>query len=586
MRAQPKNQASLANPNPISPVKKGFYSFLINLAALFLGVLLFAAAFPNLLFDSGLPFLAWFAYIPVFWVIRRSNIAACFFWGAIYGYAAYGLFNYWLTVFHPLAGLIVNIVYFVYLAFLFPLLKLAIILYPRRGYILQWLLWISFEFLKTQGFLGYSYGIIGYSQWTILPIIQIASVTGVWGVSALVVFPSVALAAALPISREQFEKMNHRATQSYTEEITKIHQNSVLLRGKIFILLGELRVFFRKNRIAACIWGAALIATLIYGFVSPVNYENAQKAKVALIQHNTDPWRGGIEEYRSNYVVLKRLSNEAIKENPDLDLVVWSETAFVPRIYWAANYRDDPDSWILIKELLAYLATQDIPFLIGNDDGRMDPALNPQWDHRVDYNAAMLYDRGELMQFYRKLHLVPFTEHFPYRKQLPWVYEALINADTHFWEKGIEATVFDSKGIKFSTPICFEDTFGYLSRDFVRNGAELIVNISNDAWSASLPAQNQHLSMAVFRAVENRRAMARSTASGQTCGIDPNGKILAMATPFAETWIAPELPIIQVSSLYTRYGDWLPVFCMTLSGILLIIGLVSVIIRKVKPSNV
>jgi apolipoprotein N-acyltransferase len=264
---------------------------------------------------------------------------------------------------------------------------------------------------------------------------------------------------------------------------------------------------------------------------------------------------------------------------------VWSETAFVPRIYWHTNYRDDPDSWDLIRELLAYLAAQNVPFLIGNDDARMEPALNPRGDHRVDYNAALLYDRGELKQWYRKLHLVPFTEHFPYQKQLPWVYDALLNADTHFWEKGIEATVFDSRGIKFSTPICFEDTFGYLSRDFVRNGAELIVNISNDAWSASLSAQNQHLSMAVFRAVENRRAMARSTASGQTCGIDPNGKILAMATPFAETWVVTELPIVQVSSFYTRYGDWLPVLFMALSGILLIIGLVSVIIRKDKSSN-
>jgi apolipoprotein N-acyltransferase len=568
MRAQPKNQASSVYRNPISPVKKGFNSFLINLAAIFLGVLLFAAAFPNLVFEHGLPLLAWFAFIPVFWVIRRSNIAACFFWGAIYGYAAYGVFNYWLSVFHPLAGLIVNTIYLVYLAFLFPLLKLAVILYPKRGYILQWSIWVCFEYLKTQGFLGYSYGIIGYSQWTVLPLIQVASITGVWGVSALVVFPSAALAAALP------------ATWHWAS-LKELNWKSALVS-----LSGGLSVFLRKNRIAACVWGAALIAALIYGFISPVNYDSARKAKLGLIQLNTDPWRGGMDEYRRNYQVLKRLSDEAIRENPDLDLVVWSETAFVPRIYWHINYRDDHDSWILIRELLEYLAAQNIPFLIGNDDARKDPALNPRGDNRVDYNAAMLYNRGELKQLYRKLHLVPFTEHFPYQKQLPWVYEALINADTHFWEKGIEATVFDSNGIKFSTPICFEDTFGYLSRDFVRNGAELIVNISNDAWSASLPAQNQHLSMAVFRAVENRRAMARSTASGQTCAIDPNGKILAMAKPFAETWVAPELPIMQMSSFYTRYGDWLPVLFMALTGILLIIGLISVIIRKDKPSNV
>jgi apolipoprotein N-acyltransferase len=192
----------------------------------------------------------------------------------------------------------------------------------------------------------------------------------------------------------------------------------------------------------------------------------------------------------------------------------------------------------------------------------------------------MLFEKGEIKTLYRKLHLVPFTEHFPYQRQLPFVYNALINADTHFWETGNEATVFDSKGIKFSTPICFEDTFGYLSREFVRNGAELIVNLSNDAWSHSLPAQNQHLSMAIFRAVENRRAMARSTASGQTCAIDPNGKVLSMAEPFTEAWLVAELPLINVSSLYTRFGDWLPKFFTALAFILLIVGIVSSILFK------
>jgi apolipoprotein N-acyltransferase len=194
----------------------------------------------------------------------------------------------------------------------------------------------------------------------------------------------------------------------------------------------------------------------------------------------------------------------------------------------------------------------------------------------------MLFEKGELMALYRKLHLVPFTEHFPYEKQLPLLYKALKNADTHFWEKGKEATVFNSGGVKFSTPICFEDTFGYLSRDFVRNGAELIVNLSNDAWSASLPAQTQHLSMAIFRAVENRRSMVRSTASGQTCAIDPNGKILAMAEPFTEAWLYSELPIVTPNTLYTRYGDYLGKAFTWAAFCLLILGLVLCIMRLIK----
>jgi len=535
---------------------------LVNFIALIVASILFAASFPNLLFQNGLPLLAWIAYIPVFWVVRRCGFGLSVFWGAFYGYAAYGLFNYWLSVFHPLAGLIVGSIYLVYMALLFPLLRLAAVAFPRRGYIVQWLCWMAFEYLRCQGFLAYSYGVTGYSQWNILPVIQIADIAGVWGVSALVVFPSAALAAAL-------------SEAGLGRSLTPCFKDKFL-------------AFFRREWLPSLIWLVLLTASLVYGFVSPIDYSNARRVKVALIQHNTDPWIPSrapnatleLEEYRNDFRILCRLSDEALALHPDTDLVVWSETAFVPRIYWHMTIRDDANSWALVKELLDYLDTKSVPFVIGNDDARKDPSISRAWDNRIDYNAAMLFEGSEIKTIYRKLHLVPFTENFPYEKQLPWIYNALINADTHFWEKGKEATVFETKGVKFSTPICFEDTFGYLSRDFVLNGAELIVNLSNDAWSASVPAQMQHLSMAVFRAVENRRSMVRSTASGQTCAIDPNGKILAMAEPFTESYLSAEVPIVTPLALYTRYGDYLGKAFTFAAFLVLIVGVILYIIRK------
>jgi apolipoprotein N-acyltransferase len=511
----------------------GVSRFFIHLAAVILGAFLFAAAFPNPLIEKGAALLGWIAFVPVFWLISRVGLGASVFWGALYGYAAYGLFNYWLSVFHPLAGLIVGLIYVAYFAILFPLLKLALILFPRRGYILQWILWIVYEYLRTQGFLGYPYGISGYSQWSLPPLIQTASLFGVWGISALVVFPSAYLAAALSA--------------------------------------GKGKNFFSRERVPGLLWLGALAGALVFGILSPVDYSGAPSARIALVQHNTDPWRGDLEDYRKNYQVLKRLSLEALAEGPKPDLVVWSETAFVPRIYWHTTYRDDPSSYALVKELLDFLKLQEVPFVIGNDDARKELNENGLWE-RVDYNAVMLFDKGEIAALYRKQRLVPFTEHFPYQKQLPWVYQALLNADTHFWKKGEEASVFEIRGIKFSTPICFEDSFGYLSRDFVRNGAEIIVNLSNDAWSKSLPAQMQHLSMAVFRAVENRRSLVRSTASGQTCGVDPNGKILAMAEPFAETQLTVDVPVIKTDTFYTQNGDFLPLLFIIAAGIALVSG--------------
>ena len=535
----------------LAALKTGLRPFLKNLALVSAASLLFAASNPNPVFIKGLPFLAWVAYVPVFYLVRHTGFASSIFWGAFYGYASYGLFNYWLTVFHPLAGLIVGSIYLVYMALLFPLLRLAIIVFPKRGYLLQWLIWMAFEYLRTRGFLGYSYGVAGYSQWNLLPVIQIASITGVWGVTALLVFSSAWLASAMDGFRD----------------------------------------FFRRERLSAAIWFALLAAALVYGFFSPVDYSGERKFKAALIQHNTDPWQASkaetfalaLEEYRKDFMILSRLSNEALAARPDTDLVVWSETAFVPRIYWHTTYRDDPGSWVLVRELYNYLREKDVPFIVGNDDARKDANLSPWGNNRVDYNAAMLFEKAELKGVYRKLHLVPFTEHFPYRKQLPWIYNALKNADTHFWEKGTEATVFEAGGVKFSTPICFEDTFGYLSRDFVLNGAEVIVNLSNDAWSASLPAQMQHLSMAVFRAVENRRSMVRSTASGQTAAIDPNGKILAMAPPFTESYLNAEVPVITGSlTFYTRYGDYLGKAFVFAAFLVLISGIISYIITLQK----
>ncbi|MCA1949101.1 MAG: apolipoprotein N-acyltransferase [Treponema sp.] len=524
----------------------GFKNNVITFLYIFLASVLFALSFPNLFVTNGIFLLAWVAYVPVFIAISRIGLGASIFWGALYGYTAYGLFNYWLSVFHPLAGVIVGCIYLTYFAILFPLLKLAERLFPKRYYIVQWLLWLSYEFLRTKGFLGYAYGITGYSQWQVLPLIQISALFGVWAVSALVVFPSTYFASWIVDNIKN-------PTQHWFS-------------------------FIKKEWLAPSLWFCALIASLIYGFISPVSYEQAPKARVALIQHNTDPWRGGIVAYRQNFAILKRLSLEAVSQEQKPDLVVWSETAFVPRIYWHKTYRDDQESYELVKDLLDFLATQDIPYVIGNDDGRKEVNEEGVWDS-VDYNAAILFKNGEEQQIYRKMHLVPFTEHFPYKKQLPFMYEALRNADTHFWKKGTEVTVFEANGIKFSTPICFEDTFGYISRRFVQNGVELIVNLTNDAWSKSLPSQMQHATMAVFRAIENRRSVVRSTASGQTCAIDPNGRIIAMAPAFTEVQLTVDVPLLSQTTWYTKYGDFLAWIFLSLSGLSLLLAVVRLTIR-------
>ena len=173
---------------------------------------------------------------------------------------------------------------------------------------------------------------------------------------------------------------------------------------------------------------------------------------------------------------------------------------------------------------------------------------------------------------------MPFTESFPFQHTLPGIYTWLKNADTHFWEKGTVYTVFDAAGVRFSTPICFEDTFGYLCRGFVQRGRRLLVNITNDAWSYSVPCAMQHMTMAIFRAVENRRSVVRATNGGMTNIIDPNGRILARLAPFTEGYLVDTVPVHGESRrLYTRWGDWFPWVLLAAS----IVALVGGLVRKI-----
>lgn len=541
MASQAVPLMDISLPSASSKGREVFRDVLLLLSSAFL----FSLAFPGYLSRWGMGFLAYVALVPAFYVASKASWIRAPLYGAFYGFICYALFNFWLATFHPLAIFIVPMIYFTYLMLTFPFLRLSIYLFPKHGYLLQVLVWISYEYLRTKGFLGYSYGIMGYSQYLYLPIIQIASLTGVWGVSMLVVFPSAFLASAW---RE----------------------------GKIF-------PFVRAHWKELFGYGLLLVGAMVYGWASNVDYTSAREWKIALIQHNIDPWKGGVWAYRKNLERLIRLSDEALREKPEL--VVWSETAFVPGIDWHSRYREDPDVYDIVQELLSYLSRQSVPFVFGNDDGRLEKDRFGNL-RRVDYNAAVLFDQGKIQAVYRKTHLVPFTEYFPYERTFPWFYKKLKEADTHFWEPGREFTVFRAAGVAFSTPICFEDAFGYISREFVQRGAEVIINLTNDSWSGHVAAAMQHMSKAVFRAVENRRSVVRCSNGGMTCVIDPNGRILQILEPYTEGFLIGKVPVYTATqTLYTKWGDWFALICIGVAIAGLGIGGITSIKTKISKAK-
>ncbi len=531
----------------------------INVLLLAGSSILFAFSHPNFFVYKGGPLCAYFALFPLFVLIRRISLPASFVWGGIYGALSYSLFAYWLFIFHPLTIYIIALQYCIYCMLLIPLLKLADMYFPRYGFIIQWLLWIGYEYCKTLGFLGFSYGIMGYSQWSFVPLIQIASLFGIWAVSALVCFPAAWFAAAWN------------------------WQDSLLKNP-----YKRFSAFMRMHILSIGIWIVCFVGACVFGMLYEKDYRELQHRTVALIQPNADPWIGGFDAYKHELNTLKALSDEALNNHSDLDLIVWPETAFIPRICWHYRYREDAASFELVHNLLTYVDAKNIPFLIGNDDAVR--ALNADgFLERVDYNGALLFRPKKNVlppqpERYRKMHLVPFTEHFPYRKQFPFVYDALVANDTHFWTKGTEPTVFLLGSMRFAVPICFEDTFGYISRRFAQKGANTLINMSNDAWAQSIPCQNQHVSMAVFRAVENRLPLLRATASGQTVSVSPHGRITAMLKPFEKGYLCAEVPVFMqpTATLYTTIGDIFGIICGVLGSIVLLAGILKTFLYKRK----
>ena len=548
---------------------------------LLVSALVFSLAHPSFLSKTGFGFLAFFVLIPVFAVIRNTSWRLVGAYGFLYGFVYYSIFNYWLTTFHPFAILIVTIIKGAEMVLLFLALKamdrwLGFLLEGRLTHVFQAIVWVAYAYLSQNWFAGYPYGSIAYAMYNYRVLIQIADLFGIWGLTFMLVLPQAFL--------------GNWVCDHYSK--TRTERSEGLWQHILF------------HKVCAIVFAVLLLGQIIYGIVTLSRWSKAEEDnsfKVATIQHNADSWKGGYSTYRRNFINLSKMSLEAMIQEPDM--IVWSETAFVPSVNWYTNYPysgDDAGSTFdylrniqgLVDEFVSFGSELGVPLLTGNPSSVIDDESLPPYDeagnwNKKDYNSVILFDDGMIKQTYLKQHLVPFTEHFPYEKQMPWLYNLLKANDYHWWEKGTESVVFEtSNGIKFSTPICYEDVFGDVCAKFVANGADLIVNMTNDSWSGSEAAERQHAVMAVFRCVETRKTMLRSTNSGMTCLITPDGKIQGEVEPFKMTWKIWDVPVFSTetygTTLYVRTIDISADICVYFSYLLLAAGLAIAVIRKVR----
>ena len=505
-----------------------------------------AASFPGFLTDDGIAPLVFVALIPVFMVIRNTTWRCVWFHGFLFGLVYYFFFNYWLKGFHALAIVIAPVIKGGEMLLLFLALKAIDEAFPKKGYILKGAVWAAYAYLAENWFAGYPYGNIVYALYPYPVLYQIADITGIWGIICLMVFPQAAAADYL----------------------------YPWVMGK----RGSFRLWLKSNLIPLIIWALLAVASIIYGIFSLAYWEDrtpSSTMRVACVQHNHDSWKGGYNTYRSNFNNLKRYTTESLVTDPDL--VIWSETAFVPSVAWHTTYDAKGTVWEDIHDLtidfVEYAESIGVPLLTGNPKSVIaDPSLPPYDEdgnkNSVEYNTVILFQDGEIKGEYIKQHLVPFTEHFPYEKQLPWLYNLLKAMDYNWWIPGTEPTVFELNGVHFSTPICYEDSFGVLNAEYVASGAEVIINMTNDNWSKKPSAEWQHAEIAAFRSVETRKAMVRGTNSGITCLIVPTGEIQDPMKPFSMGTHTYEVPVYSQSDYgNTFYVEHIDLFAKIAIGV-------------------
>ena len=489
-------------------------------------------------FYWGNTVLGFVAIAPVLYAACRApSFRFASLLGVIFGAISTAMANFWLMFFQgysiwTMGGVVIGYVGFN--ALLFPFLRGFGAIETRLRPFLLAGAWAAYEYFKSIGFLGYPWGLIAYPLGDILPLVQFADITGIWGLSFLAALANALVAeAALLLAG---------TARGWT-------------RGRA--MLGRQALFS----------GILAAACLAYGFARlAVPAAPTGTARLLLVQQNIDPWEEGRARTDSTQI-NQDMTVEAVRaaEVPP-DLAVWSESS-VPDVWFTSQDWFNRRQASRVMEPFAREAG--VPVLFGG--------VGVKDYKRAEFHnaAALMSPEGRIVDTYAKMHPVPFAESIPFFEN-PVVrsfFENVIGIQLP-WVMGTRYTIFRvplraGGELAFGVPICFEDAFSDLCRGFVRRGAEMLVNITNDSWSKTWSAEIQHFSVARLRAVETRRVLVRSANGGVSAVIDPWGRVLARLPLFVRTTAIVEVPLYEPGSwsVYTRFGDWFP---RLLIGLLLV----------------
>ena len=485
------------------------------LAPVLSGVLLLFS-FPR----YDLEFLAWFALVPLLLATLNAPRGTAFRRGWFAGMIFFtGTLSWVVNAMHEYGHMPIAVSYFVLLLlagycalFMGVFTALLPLLRGQSRWLPLWgapALWVTLELLRTHLFTGFPWALLGYSQYRALPLIQIADITGVYGVSFVVVLVNCVMGTLLQGLMSRTIVLEKPAPFPWI----KVPVAGVFLAG--IVAYGQ--------------WW-------LMPFSDP---RTDQSVRIGLVQGNIDQARKWDVAFRRETIDrYKRLTAEAAQGS---DLVIWPEASTPFLFEVETDYRE---------ELLKFVREKGIPLLFGSPAAVLDKAGGQV---RLLNSAFLVSGDGVVLDRYDKIHLVPFGEYVPLKTILAFLDKLVVGIGDFI--PGTAPHVMSGPGGQFGVVICFEVIFPDLVRRFVDQGADYMITITNDAWFGRSSAPYQHFTMVVFRAIENRVAFARAANTGISGFIDAQGHIPLMSDIFVEEALSGRIRTGGPRTFYTAYGD-------------------------------
>lgn len=477
---------------------------------------------------------AWVALAPLFFALRRKPPLEAFGIGFWYAFLCclgimrwlYFAGSVYFGLFFPWDVLFTFTTYAFFGGFYTGLFALFACQVMRSDSLqLRWVavpaMWVTIE--AARSYLGFSWVILGYTQYRHLALLQIADTTGVYGLSFLMALSSYVCAETLRALCNRHEKL-----------------------PLPWLPIGGLLV--------------AVAFTWLYGVWRMEQYHKVEPAfssavTLALARSKTPAEQRWMREHYARVLLQYTSVTRQGLQRRQPHLIVWPEFA----VGFYLNHQQ------LLQAQLSRFVEQTKAFLLLGA-----PRAEETTEGSRYYNSAyLLSPHGEVMDVYDKIRLVPVAEYRPFTTtSVPHP----ADQPPRTFTAGRRSTVFSLPSGPFGVLICYEATYPHLARRLVRNGAQFLVNISNDTWLAAggRAAIAQHFSMVVFRAVETRRFLARSATAGVSGFIDPLGRPYHLSDAENEATLG-DVFLHREQTIYTRYGDWFVLLCIALIAVTLLL---------------